>query len=152
MFPAIEPNLATFSLTMGVMEKKTKLQNLQDMTVFSRTVLTSSSGFKIKRCRSCSKDNSKSYTLGTKTKKYEHVLFFYPIKTPIWMSSSVFSKITLGKNSRLRALKLLRDPSDIKSRGVPHPLCSLRSELTWPNPHQQWASRRKGQSHKMSNT
>ena len=59
-----------------------------------------------------------------------------------------FSTIASRKNSKLRALKLLWDPRDVKSRGVPSPLCSSRSKLTWQNPHQQWASWGKGQSHK----
>jgi hypothetical protein len=51
-----------------------------------------------------------------------------------------FSAIALRKNFRLRPLKLLRHPSDIKSEGAPSPLCSPRSDVTWQHPHQQWAS------------
>jgi hypothetical protein len=78
IFRAIGPNLATFSPTMGATGQSTDLVNLKGFTMFCRTVLTSSSGLRIKGCVSCWKEDSKSYTLGTKTHKYGHGLIFYP--------------------------------------------------------------------------
>ena len=76
MFYAIGPNQATSSPTMGVTGKRTKPQNPKHMTRFCRTVPTSSSEIRIKRCRSYQKEDSKSYTLRMKIQIQEHVLFF----------------------------------------------------------------------------
>jgi IS5 family transposase len=137
MFPTIVTNLETSSPTMVIMGKRTKPQHLEDVTMFYRMVLTSSSGLRINHCRSCWKEDSKSYSSGMKTQIKEQVWFFYPIKITMSKSKHGFSTITSRKSYRLR------DPRDEKSGRVSSLLCSPRSELTWQHPHQlrEWKAK-----------
>jgi hypothetical protein len=60
--------------------------NLEDLTMFCRTVLTSSSRLRIKGCRSYWKEDSKFYTQGMKSPKYGHGLMFCQKITPTTIS------------------------------------------------------------------
>jgi hypothetical protein len=55
--------------------------NLNDLTLFGRTILTSSSGPRIKGCRPCWNEDSKSCTLGRKTQKIRAWIIFLPKKS-----------------------------------------------------------------------
>jgi hypothetical protein len=117
VFPAIGPNLATFPTIMGATGQRMDSVNLKYLTMFCRTVLTSSSGLRIKGCVSCWKEDSKSYTLGVETHKYGHGLIFYPknhTHVNIW---KWFSTVALMKNSRLRIRKTVRDQNVVKYGG-----------------------------------
>jgi hypothetical protein len=69
MFPAIRPNLATFSPWMGATGHMTDPLKLKDLTMFRRMALTLSCGLKTKGYWSCWKEDSKTYAPRTKTHK-----------------------------------------------------------------------------------
>ena len=118
VFPAIRPNLATFSPMMRATGHSTDSVNLEDLTMFGRTVLTSSSRLRIKGCWSCWKEDSKFYTQGMKTHKQGYGLIFCPKKSHRHRYLNVIFYDHLNENSQLLAQKILQDPDIIKKRRI----------------------------------
>ena len=77
---------------MGATGQMMDSENIEDLTRFRITVITSSSGLRVLSCRSSWKEDSKTYIPRMKTHKYGACINFYQKITPTLNPIGVYIK------------------------------------------------------------